>query len=109
MKKAIVILSVVLLTSCSAKLAMPTQSDADRGSAKFSGLTVAQLEEGRALFKSKCTQCHPAKKPSSRDEVKWREIVPKMAEKAHRKGKEEISSTDQEKILKYLITMSRNA
>ena len=104
MKKAIIILSVIFLTSC-AKVLMPTQSDADKGATKFPGLTVAQLNEGRAMFKHKCTQCHPAKKSTSRDEQKWREIVPKMAGKAMKKGKEEISPADQEIILKYLITM----
>jgi hypothetical protein len=109
MKKNVVILSVVLLTSCSAKLLRPTLADVDRGSAKFPGLTVAQLNEGKALFERKCTQCHPAKKPSSRDEVKWRQVVPAMAAKATKRGKEEISEADQDKILKYLITMSRSS
>jgi hypothetical protein len=107
MKKTIVILSVLFLTSCSAKLLRPTQSDADRGAAKFPGLTVTELNEGRAMFKHKCTQCHPAKNPSSREEDEWRKIVPQMAAKAmKKKNKKKISDADQEIILKYLITMS---
>jgi hypothetical protein len=106
MKKTAIILSVVLFTAGCAKVLMPSQADADRGASKFPGLTVAQLDEGRTLFKQKCTQCHPAKKAASRDEEQWEKIVPQMAEKAKRKGKEEISSADQETILKYLITMS---
>jgi len=106
MKKVIIILSVIFMASCT-KMIVPTQSDADRGSAKFSGLTVAQLEEGRAIFKHKCAQCHLAKKASSRDEEEWKRIVPQMAEKAARKkNKKQITGADQEMILRYIITMS---
>lgn len=94
------------MTSCGIRILIPKQRDANAGAAKFPGLTLAQLKEGRAMFKHKCSQCHPAKRPVSRDEATWRHIVPIMAAKAQKKGKEEISPADQEIILKYLITMS---
>jgi len=106
MKKTIFILSVIFLTSC-AKVLTPKQSDVQVGTAKFPGLTLAQLDEGRTLFKHRCTQCHLAKNPTSRDEEEWRDIVPKMAAKAEKKThKKKIPPADQELILKYLITMS---
>jgi len=107
MKKTLIIFSVVFLASCSSKLIRPSQSDVDKGATKFSGLSLAELNEGRAMCKQKCTQCHPAKSPSSRNEDEWRKIVPQMAAKAmKKKNKKKISDADQEIILKYLITMS---
>jgi uncharacterized membrane protein len=106
MKKGIIIFSVLFLTSC-AKVFVPTQSDADKGAAKFSGLTLAQLNEGRTMFKQKCTECHLAKKATSKDEEQWRKIVPMMAQKSMKKKEsKQITGPEQDMILKYLVTMS---
>jgi len=107
MKKALIISSVILLASCSLKVIKPTQADLSRGQKEFPGMTMAQLEEGKSTFKRLCTQCHPAKSPTSRGEKEWREVVPEMAGKAaHKPKKKQISEADQQLILKYLITMS---
>ena len=99
--------TIALLTACSAKLAVLTQADADRGALKFPGLTLNDLVEGQSLFKLNCSQCHPLKNPTSRNEVQWRKVVPRMAAKAERKAnKKKIDAATQEKILKYLITAS---
>ena len=108
MKKTLLyIFTISLLTACGAKLAVLTQADADRGAKKFPGITLSDLAEGQMLFKTNCSQCHPLKNPTSRDEAQWRKVVPKMAAKAERKAnKKKIDGITQEKILKYLITAS---
>lgn len=107
MKKSIFFIAICLLCACGAKLAVLTQADADRGAQKFPGLSLNDLTEGQALFKMKCSQCHPLKNPTSRDEAQWRKVVPRMAAKAERKAnKQKIDAATQEKILKYLITAS---
>jgi uncharacterized membrane protein len=109
MKKFIVIATIVLLSSCSAKLLMPSQTDAERGSATFKGLTVEDLNKGKDVFDKKCTQCHGHKRPASWTEIQWRRIIPAMAEKAYKSNKIQISSTEQEQVLRYLVTMGQHA
>jgi len=107
MKKATIILLFAALTACTAiKLLTPTQTDADRGTQKFKGYTLVDLNQGKSLFETKCTVCHKAKNPASKSEDEWKEIVPKMAARSKNRGKGEIDAQSQELILKYLITMS---
>lgn len=67
MKKNIIILSVVLLSSCSAKILMPSDKDAARGASTFPGLTKEELVQGHDLYMQKCTVCHEAKKTHVED------------------------------------------
>jgi uncharacterized membrane protein len=106
MKKNIIIFSIIVLSSCSAKVLKPSETDASRGAAKFPGLTSADLALGHDLYMQKCTLCHPAVAPSSETEERWRKLVPGMAEKSKQNGKGEISAHDQDLILKYVVTMS---
>jgi cytochrome c5 len=106
MKKISIVLLLATLTACTAtKLLTPAQTDADRGAQKFKGYTLTDLNQGKTLFETKCTVCHSAKNPASRNEDKWREIVPKMAAKSKDRGKGEIDAQSQELIIKYLVTM----
>jgi cytochrome c5 len=108
MKKSLIILFLTVLTACgTVKLAAPQQSDVNRVSAKYPGYNLAELNDGKTLFQQTCDRCHRLKNPTSRDENKWSEIVPKMIGKLNKKeGKTVIDPQQQESILKYLITMS---
>jgi cytochrome c5 len=99
MKKLAVLFILAALVACS-KMLTPTQSDADRAAAKFPGLTLAELNEGKTLYADNCAKCHSLKKPKSRNEEGWRKIVPPMAKKA------KITADHEDKILKYVVTMS---
>ena len=90
MKKSFILISIVLLTACSsAKLLTPAQSDVDRVAVKYPGYTLAELNEGKAMFEQTCSRCHRLKDPASRNEDKWNKIVPKMIGKLNkREGKE---------------------
>ncbi len=105
MNKKLIIFLAVLLPSCAAKLMPPAESDLARVAAKYPGVTLANLQDGKRLYETKCTQCHGAKKPSSQTVEGWQKIVPGMAEEAKKKGKQEITAGDQDLILKYLIAM----
>lgn len=101
MKKTIFASFVIFLTACSAtKLITPSQEDADRGSQKFQGYTMSDLEQGKAIYESHCNKCHKYKVPESRDEAKWDHIIPEMAKKA------KLDSTQESLVLKYVVTMS---
>jgi hypothetical protein len=105
MKKLITLACIVVLSACSTKLLVPTQTDADRGTKKFPQLTLAELTEGKRLEEEKCTACHGLKKAASFSEEDWKKIIPGMARKAEKANKPEIDSKSQDLILKYILTM----
>src|SRR5688572_26276175 len=110
MKKILILVFTAFIVSCSAKLYTPTQSDADRGAAKYPGLSLADLNEGKATYEQKCQTCHGLKSPSSKDEAGWNKIVPPMVAKVNKKaGREEINEARKDQLLRYLVTMSNAA
>jgi cytochrome c len=105
MRKTFIVLSVIIFAACSPKVYVPSDTDAIRGSEKFPGVTVAELNEGKALYEQKCTICHQAMKLTSKTEEQWRKIVPDMAARYEKSGKGVISMAEQDKILKYILVM----
>lgn len=106
-RKLVVIVASVAFAGCfAAKKAMPTQSDADRGAAKFPGYTLAELNQGKGLYENNCGKCHGLKKTTSESEAEWRRIVPAMVAKINKNGKV-LDDHSQELILRYLVTMSK--
>jgi cytochrome c5 len=107
MKTRIITLSAVVLLAACGTSKMMGESDVTRGQAAYPGLTLADLQKGKADYEAKCVSCHGLKKPTSQTPEAWRKIVPGMSAGANKKaGKEVITAADQESILKYLITMS---
>jgi len=106
MKYSIIILSAIIAFGCaSKKFLTPTQTDVDRMSAQIDGLSLADLTEGKALYDAHCGSCHPKKAPSSKTEKEWRKIVPYMSNKVNKKKGLVIGEDEQEKILRYVLTM----
>ena len=108
MKKALVFLfATTFLVGCfSAKLLTPTQTDVDRVASKYPNYTLTELNQGKSLFEANCGNCHGLKSPSSHTEAEWKEIVPRMSIKVNKKTPNSLDAESQEKILRYLITMS---
>jgi cytochrome c5 len=107
MKQSFILLSMVLLTACSVKLIAPAQSDVARVSSEFPDYSLTALKNGQALFEHTCNRCHRLKNPASRNENKWRKLVPVMIGRLNKKeGRQVIDDKQQESILRYLITMS---
>jgi cytochrome c2 len=107
MKKLSFLFIIMIFTACSVKLMTPAQSDIDRVYSKYPGYTLTELNQGKTLFEQTCSRCHKLKNPTSRNEGKWNQIVPKMIGKLNKKqGKTEIDENQQAEILKYLVTMS---
>ena len=106
MKYVYLLLPLIFLSACAVRLVTPTQVDAQRGQAKFSGLTLEELHEGKKIYELNCQTCHGLKKPTARTEAEWKEIVPKMVQKTNKKaGKMAITEGQEQVLLKYLITM----
>lgn len=109
MKTKFTLLSlIIILAACgSTKLVIPSQADVDRASQKNNSITLASINEGKALFEQNCNRCHGYKNPNSRSEKRWAKIIPRMVAKVNKKmKKEEIDANEQELILNYVVTMS---
>lgn len=102
MKRIIPFLFFVSVIACTStvKLLQPTQSDADRGSQKYPGYSLQDLNAGKSIYEANCNKCHKYKVPESRNEAKWDKVIPKMAKKA------KLDSAQESLVLKYVVTMS---
>lgn len=106
MKKLSFIAAVAItVAACSPKvLTTPSQADVNRVSSIYPDYTLAQLNEGKALYLAKCSMCHAVKKPTARTAEQWQKIVPNMTKKAN-KNEQNIDAKTEAEILKYLTTM----
>ncbi|MBK9450920.1 MAG: hypothetical protein IPN95_16220 [Bacteroidetes bacterium] len=106
MKKYFFISTLLFAVACgTTKIAAPIQADADRGTAKFADVTLAQLTEGKAVYDLNCGACHKAPKPKSRSEEAWKHIVPEMCVKAKRKTGNTITAEQENNLLRFLVVM----
>lgn len=101
MKTTILFCLIIVLAACASKKSVValSQTDADRAATEFPGATLASLNEGKMHFEANCNKCHGLKKPASRTEAEWREIMPRMAKKA------KIDANIENLILQYVVTM----
>lgn len=116
MKKILVFSALIVLSACgTAKKSTDatvetidgmSQADVDRGIQKFPGLTLNDLVEGKKLYENNCGLCHALKKPESESEAEWRKVVPPMVQKANKKNGGVLDAVAEEKILRYVVTMS---
>jgi hypothetical protein len=107
MKKIIYTACAILVVGCAVtKNAGPSQSDVDRVATKFPNYSLAELTEGKQLYENNCGLCHNLKSPRSLNEDGWRKIVPPMVVKANKKNGNVLDAGGEEKILRYVITMS---
>jgi mono/diheme cytochrome c family protein len=60
------------------------------------------LAQGRALYQTKCNQCHDLKNEKSESEKGWRYHVPEMVDMANKASKP-ISQSESDLILAYLL------
>ncbi len=69
------------------------------------GAPTAQAGAGGAerLYKSRCSSCHRAYPPSSRDRATWTQLLAKMAPRA------KLSDAEREEISAYLQASAKDA
>ena len=104
MKKLLIPALLLGLVACgTSKVASLSQADADRGAQKFPGLTLSDLNAGKTNFETYCGKCHALKKPQTRTEDQWREVVPRMAKKPG----SNIDAKTEQSILAYMVTMGK--
>ncbi|NQV52611.1 MAG: hypothetical protein HQ500_05475 [Flavobacteriales bacterium] len=106
MKYCILFSICLIFTACSAKLLVPTQADSERGSSRYDGLTLAELQYGKTTYQSYCDRCHPLKNPEKFTAMEWEKIVPVMVARVNKK-ESKMNEKDHDQVLKYLTTMSK--
>jgi mono/diheme cytochrome c family protein len=89
-----------LLSCASLTPAAPTEADARRAATQWPGVTIAQLQEGRSLYLSRCSGCHQPLDPSQIRPDDWPHKVAEMRDRAHLKPDEESL------IVRYLMTVA---
>jgi len=100
MNKVLILILAIGLTACGTYKALaPNQADVDRGAKKYPGLSMDNLNQGKAIFENECGKCHSLNKPFRVSESALIKIMPTMAKKAG------IDSKSSDLVLKYLVTM----
>lgn len=106
MKSFLYLSVIVILAACSAKVSGPLQSDVDRSTNKYPGITLSGLQNGKKLYDENCGLCHDLKKPGAYTEAQWQQIVPDMARKVNKKaGTTKLDDKASDEILRYLVVM----
>lgn len=101
---AVFAFATVLVACSPLVLITPSQGDVDRVSSMYPDYTLAELNEGKAAYMTKCSTCHKTKDPQARTAEQWKSIVPNMSKRANKK-EENIDAKTEASILKYLTTM----
>ena len=100
MKKALVIMSTMFLIACAAyKPIAPTQSDVDRAAKENPEITLADLNEGKAIFEKKCHKCHSLKKPFKKTDEEIVDAMPRMGKRA------KLDEQQRKLVTNYLVTV----
>jgi mono/diheme cytochrome c family protein len=99
MKNVLALWFVAALVACGGSpIPRPTQADAARGSARFPGLTLAELSQGRTLYVSRCGSCHTLKPPAELTAKRWETEVGEM----RANNGVQLSDAEAQAIVRYL-------
>ena len=92
---------LALLVACAAgTIPVATQADAERAAASRPATTLAELEQGRAIYLKRCSGCHRPVAPDSIAADVWPAQVAKMKDRAH------LTPDEEQLVLLYLTTLA---
>jgi mono/diheme cytochrome c family protein len=94
----VALLATALAACGGSAMPEPTVADASRGGAHFPDLTLAELQQGRTLYLSRCGSCHSLKRPAELSPERWRTEVDNM----RRNNGVELSDAEARAIERYL-------
>lgn len=90
------------LVACAAALPAPTAADLELARADDPGVTLADLERGRAVYGKRCGSCHALRSPSERPPEAWPAEVTRM-QSAHAVR---LTGDEERDIVRYLRAAS---
>ncbi|MCA8977783.1 MAG: hypothetical protein KDC98_23865 [Planctomycetes bacterium] len=95
-------LSTMLVSACQATPLPRVDADWAMAAADL-GVTLDELERGRALLATDCAACHIAVHPSELTLEDWDEVLPRMLQKA------QLEARHGQAIRAYVVTASNRA
>ncbi|MGZ6130747.1 MAG: hypothetical protein ACXWLF_01905 [Myxococcaceae bacterium] len=101
------VLGTVLVLACAHAgfVPQPTVADVDRVQPIEPGLTLAEMQQGRAFYVQRCSSCHPVHGPGEYRGDQW----PGLVEKMKREKKIRIPEHEQVLMERYLVAFSSTA
>ncbi len=81
-----------------------SEADIAKAKSEFPNLTLADLDAGKQIYTQKCNACHGLKKITDYSTQSWKQIVPDMVQKANKKTANAINASQQEQLLKYVVS-----
>ena len=100
-------LGTVLVLACAHAgfVPQPTLADVDRVQPLEPGLTLPEMQQGRAAYVQRCRSCHPVHGPGEYRADQWPALVAKMK----REKKVKSPEGDQAVMERYLVAFSSTA
>lgn len=95
--------SIWIIACAKTTLPLATETDAEKVSDKYPGITAQELAQGQVLYEQHCGNCHKLYSPDSRTDAQWKDVVPPMANKA------KIDDKSEGLILNYLVSMANRS
>jgi mono/diheme cytochrome c family protein len=92
----------IALCACAPALPQPAASDATTAQQRWPEATLADLQDGRALYVQRCSGCHTLKSPSSVLADAWPSKIAKM----EREHDVRLAASEARLIERYLYAVS---
>jgi len=84
-----------------------TKDDVKRVQDLYADVTLEELNKGMNLYEANCDACHKLKDPKSEGIKGWNHHVPEMVELSNEKKGTKLTKSDEQAILRYLVSMNR--
>jgi mono/diheme cytochrome c family protein len=99
----ILVLGCVAAAGCAAALDQPTSQDAEWASRRWGQTSVADLQQGRAIYVDKCAGCHNLHVPAQYKPEEWEGYVAYMTADA------KLTPDEKTLITRFLVSASARA
>ncbi len=101
------VLGAVLVLACAhgGFVPQPSVADVERVQPIEPGLTLAEMQQGRAVYVQRCSSCHPVHGPGEYRGDQWPGLVTKM----QREKKVKIPEQERVVMERYLVAFSSTA
>jgi cytochrome c5 len=94
--------AMLLALGCAETLPPVATADVTRAQSAWPKTTLADLERGRDLYRSRCTECHSLYSPGTYAPDRWPKLVKEMTDKAR------LDEAETRDVTRYLTIASAN-
>ena len=93
------VVPVLMLAGC-VTLPPLTQGQLSATTEKWPGTDLAQLQEGRGLYKTRCNKCHPLMTPARLRKESWPDVFEEMTDNA------KLTPTEKDRVEHFLWALT---